>query len=229
MKLQKKYDLICSLGGNCSAAHNLRYRGMRKFSLPFDWLYINSMKPIEYLSEGFKDNFENFCKKENLKQIEQNNSHMDFVSYADTYTGYYFVNHFTRPVENTDEFEIFNAKNQLRIKRLLNKLSSAKSALFILNTYTEMNTANELKKLNDVLKQKYPNLSIDFYVLEFQCNNDEHFVESNITINKYKRTMTSEEFHTTSDAWDFLGKVGKLELTKKYIKRKIKKIIKIVR
>ncbi len=36
-----RYDLICSLGGNCSVAHNLLYRRLRKFALYLFGLKFN--------------------------------------------------------------------------------------------------------------------------------------------------------------------------------------------
>ena len=50
---RRHYDLIVSLGANCSAAHNLRYRNMRPFSLPLDWVYIENDKPIKWLINAF--------------------------------------------------------------------------------------------------------------------------------------------------------------------------------
>ncbi len=41
---RKKYDLVCSLGGNCSVAHNLIFRGLRKFALPFEWAFLDDIK-----------------------------------------------------------------------------------------------------------------------------------------------------------------------------------------
>lgn len=41
-KGKKTYDLIASLGGDCSAASQLRLRGLRHEAYPFDWTYIGS-------------------------------------------------------------------------------------------------------------------------------------------------------------------------------------------
>ena len=48
MDFKQEYDLIVSLGGNCMVANNLRYRNMRPFSLPFDWVYMIDEKPLKY-------------------------------------------------------------------------------------------------------------------------------------------------------------------------------------
>ena len=57
----KTYDLVCSLGGNCTVAHNLFYRNKRYFSLPFDWLYMENETPVFKLAECFKNDFKDFC------------------------------------------------------------------------------------------------------------------------------------------------------------------------
>ena len=69
MNTKQKFDLVFSLGGNCTAAHNLQYRGLRKFSLPFDWTYIVDEKAIYNLAEGFQTDFKYFLLKENLEEL----------------------------------------------------------------------------------------------------------------------------------------------------------------
>lgn len=64
-----RYDLICSLGGNCSVAHNLLYRRLRKFALPFDWTYFEDISAIYKLAESFEVKFADQLKKENLVEL----------------------------------------------------------------------------------------------------------------------------------------------------------------
>lgn len=68
-KKNEKYDLICSLGGNCMAASQIRQRGLRVASLPFDWTFIVNDKPLYKLAEGFKNKFKDFLLKENLQEM----------------------------------------------------------------------------------------------------------------------------------------------------------------
>ena len=44
--MKKEYDLICSLGGNCAAAHNLLIRKLRQAAYPFDWIYFKSDEAV---------------------------------------------------------------------------------------------------------------------------------------------------------------------------------------
>ena len=216
-----KYDLICSIGGNCSAAHNLRYKNLRSFSLPFDWLYIENAKPLEYLSEGIANNFKDFCKKENLINIPQNEAHKDCVSYFDSYTNYYFVNHFKKNIEDTNEFEIVNKKNNRRIERLFQNLSKSKKVLFLLYLNFELNVVKELENFSSALKKIYPNLVMDFYVIQFNCKVESSEKHNNICIAKYKRAMNNDDFCTTNKEWNFLNKINVFHRFFNEIKNKI--------
>jgi len=204
---KKEYDLVCSLGGNCSAAHNLRYRNMRLYSLPFDWCYLKSEKPIEYLSEGFKNNFENFALKENLEEINYSQEHKDKVQYFDKYTEYYLLNHFNRPITEKGSYEEFNSKLRRRIDRLNNKIKTGKKILFILSSSTEINTAC-VETLQETLKSIYPDKQFDFVLIYFSCSQDETYtINENITVYKYKRPQNQYDFIMTNFEWAFLDSI----------------------
>jgi len=64
-----EYDLIVSLGANCSAAANMKRRGLRRCSLPFDWLHVAEDGPLPWLAEHLQDGLSGFCLKENLVRI----------------------------------------------------------------------------------------------------------------------------------------------------------------
>ena len=133
--MSKKYDLICSLGGNCSAAHNLKIRGLRNFSLPFDWCYIKNEKPIEYLTEGFENGFKNFLLKKNLEELkgnEYNEAHISCAQYKDSYTGYYFVNHF-RKFERLKKFHRICLAYTWQKTRDISKMGYVSCGLHILS------------------------------------------------------------------------------------------------
>lgn len=93
------YDLIVSLGGNCSAAAQLNMRGLRQEALPFDWVYVVDERPFIWLAEHVGDRWRDLCLKENLQEItpghaEWSAEHADRVQYVDRESGYRFVNHF---------------------------------------------------------------------------------------------------------------------------------------
>ena len=59
-----------SLGHNCIPAHHLSVLGLRKQSLPFDWLLSPSYLAIDYATELINTNFKDFLT--DLKYNEQN-------------------------------------------------------------------------------------------------------------------------------------------------------------
>ena len=67
--MEKTYDMIVSLGGNCYVAVQLRHRGMRPYSLPLDWTYIKGAEYVAKLPELIRTKFADFCIYENMKDI----------------------------------------------------------------------------------------------------------------------------------------------------------------
>lgn len=200
---KRHYDLVCSLGGNCSAAFQLKYRDMRCFSLPFDRVYIENEKPIEYLSEGFADGFKNLALKENLKRVEGNEAHA--VIYQDTYSGYFFPNHFKEDAEK--EYDAFDKKLRRRIARLIEKIKSAKNVLFILSVSFPLDISC-LEKLNKRLTELYPNVHFDFEVLSFSCPQEEEKTVGNVHLKWCVRQQNLYDFYKTNFEWAFLDYIA---------------------
>lgn len=62
--MKTEYDLIVSLGANCSVAHNLRFRGLRPVSLPFDWCYFVDDVSIHFWIDEVGHGFPGLLKRE---------------------------------------------------------------------------------------------------------------------------------------------------------------------
>ena len=199
---KRQYDLVCSLGGNCAAAFQLKYRDMRCFSLPFDWVYIENEKPLEYLCEGFADGFKNLALKENLKRVEGNEAHS--VIYRDTYSGYFFPNHFKEDAEK--EYDAFDKKLRRRTKRLIDKIKTAHKVLFILSAAFPLEISC-LEKLNKCLSELYPDVSFDFEVVSFACPQEGEETLGNIHLKRCSRKQNSYDFYKTNFEWAFLDQI----------------------
>ncbi|MBS4774058.1 MAG: hypothetical protein KHX55_07295 [Proteobacteria bacterium] len=235
MNSKRKFDLVCSLGGNCSAAHNLRYRKKRYHSLPFDWCYIVDEKPVYKLAECFKnDSFELIAQKDNLRSLtpeeeEKNVNHPDTIHYKDDWSNYYFVNHFYKTIENGGYTEFYK-KFSKRIKRLLKEIDNSKNILFIISSPFEFNK-NAVLELQNVLAEKYPNKCFSFELVEFNCKNNEISDENpNFTIRKIKRDLNDYDFLGTNFEWAFLDNIIVRNPNERKLVhiQKIKKGIKIV-
>ena len=210
--MPNEYDLVCSLGGNCSAANALKYRNLRNFSLPFDWCYIINEKPIWMLAKCFdNDTLFEIAKKENLLSLSEKEElnvhlHANTIHYKDAFSGYYFVNHFYKSIENGG-YEDFNAKFKKRLRRLIDYIKMSDKILFLLSVSFEFDK-DALLELQKVLKNKYPNKKIVFNVIEFNCNNNDIIDENeNLCIRKYKRDLNLYDFTSTNYEWAFLDDV----------------------
>jgi len=204
---KKEYDLICSLGGNCSVAHNLRYRNMRPFSLPFDWVYMENEKTIQYLIEGFADNFQNLCKRENLERLPDTKDHK--LIYLDNYSGYCFPNHFSQEIETSDEYFKMSEKLKRRINRLINAIQNSKTILFILSVGFSVNKAL-LEKLYISLSEMFPDKTIDFNFVQFNAEEDYSSNDDTgkgVHISTHRRPYNNYDFSQTNFEWEFLDNI----------------------
>ncbi len=200
-----KYDLIVSLGGNCMVAHNLRYRNMRPFSLPFDWIYMQNEKPLKYLTKGFKDRFEKLCLFDNLEKVPGNNSHK--IIYRDNYSGFLFPNHFERDILDTKEYKKVYKKLRRRVDRLFDVIERNKSILFILASEISF-SEKDILDLKTTLSQLYPQKILHFRIMCFNSNNNEEkILEDNIHIHKYTRPQNEYDFTKTNYEWAFLDSI----------------------
>lgn len=196
------YDLVCSLGGNCAAAFQLRFRGLRLFSLPFDWVYIEDTQPIEYLCKGFVDGFQNLALKENMKRVKGNEAHS--IIYQDKYSSYFFPNHFKNDLDK--EYDDFAKKLRRRIERLIEKIRTAKNVLFILSTTFPFDISS-LEELNRILVKLYPNVHFDFEVVSFGCVTEEDVTRGNIHQQRCVRQQNLYDFYKTNFEWSFLDDI----------------------
>lgn len=131
----KEYDLICSLGGYCAAAHNLRFRNLRTFALPFDWTYFTDDNAIYILADNFENEFQNYMLKENLKELPKNSEHMDKVQHEDTYAHIIWANHFNKHIDDINsDYPIVKEKFNKRFKRLIDLTEKSKKILFLFFT-----------------------------------------------------------------------------------------------
>ncbi len=204
MASKSHYDLIVSLGANCSAAHNLRYRDMRPYSLPLDWVYMEDDKPIKWLINAFETKFSGFLQYENLEQLPPTNEHA--IIYKDMVSGFVFPNHWVKEIKNKSDYDVVASKMHRRVKRLFDKLDSAKSVLFIIAANQELNTDNILMLYKRLIKQ-YPGKNIDFEVMLFSAKKETEQVIDNVHIRTFERPQNNYDFTKTNYEWMFLDDI----------------------
>lgn len=206
-----KYDLIVSLGGNCAAACQLRMRGLRYFSTPFDWLYMQGPETIEWLTEGFAAGYPDFCQKDNLGPIPGNDAYVGVAPYRykDLKSGYCFIHHFHKAsIENGGYDDVGNMMHR-RINRFFKNIANARRVLFILATNFEYDLALA-QKLVMSFRSRYPAVQMDFRFMQFGSSKDDegvlegHDENSRAEYFHYVRKIGDYDFSKTSCEWSFL-------------------------
>lgn len=204
------YDLIVSLGGNCSAAAQLRIRGLRHMALPFDWLYIVDERPLIWLADHVADNWELLCLKENLMEITPDHSewtdeHLDCAKYVDVESGYRFINHFKASADFEEEYLRVCETLRRRIERLVSICRHGR-VLFLLATEIRVSDA-VLERVLSAFGGAFPASHFELRYLHF--GSDEwmerdcgavHIVEIGRRQNRY-------DFVKTNFEWAFLDDV----------------------
>lgn len=209
---KEKFDFVCSLGGNCMAASQLQQRGLRMFSLPFDWLYMKQNEIVLYgLIECFKNNFTNFMIKKNMHFIPQeefpNNGHPDRVFYQDTETKYYFLNHFDNELDVDNEFEKVKEKIDRRINRFLNCINNSNKILFLLSHVFYIENQPYIDFYN-FLKEFYPNKEIYIKAVQFDSKEPSfEFDNGKLKIIRIERSSNYYDFVKTNIEWQFLDNI----------------------
>jgi hypothetical protein len=204
------YDLIFSLGGCCHAAAQLTRRGLRPFSTPLDWIEFASAEPtIRYLPTGFRTRFADFCRKENLRAYKpsENNLESNWAPYCyyDVHTGFTFIHHFFKPVEDEAGYNEVMAKFRRRFDRLFSAVDSCSSVLFILHTWFAYDP-ELIDPLYDALREIWPGKKIAVRVMQFAASADAQEPErwGGGGLYRYKRRCNPYDFAETNWEWSFL-------------------------
>lgn len=206
------YDVVASLGANCSAAHNINLRGLRKAALPFDWTYVVDEAPYRWMAEHLEDRLEGLCRRENLEQIrpgdpEWADAHKGFLKYIDRGTGFRFVNHFRKPIEEAGAYENVSKTLQRRIDRFYRLLGAAKRVLFILATEVSVSDA-VLVELRAAFSKEFPGVDFVFACIRFRDGSDgAGQVGEGIYRLSVRRPMNVYDLERTNFEWSFLDGV----------------------
>jgi len=207
--MKHEYDAIISLGGFCGAASQLRARGLRTASYPFDWTFMDGPQTISWLIDAFKTDFADYFKKENLVPLIRDGvGGLAPYQYRDTVSGYCFIHHFWKPLE--EGYDGVAATTFKRLKRMLACFVSGKSVLLILATPFPFDPALA-HDLLVAIRARYPETAIDMHVMQFNTVFDDPLVESMrwpdalpFTGARYARKHGAYDLSRTSAEWAFL-------------------------
>lgn len=151
--MEQHYDFVCSLGGSCAVAKQLKFKGLRKQSLPFDWLFHLDNTPLQYLSNAFQNNFKDFLQFDALRELTpEERGDSTYFQYKDKISGYNFIHDFPSPKEEI--YKTVLKKYKRRIFRLQYNLFLSRNVLFILDSRYDCKIEN-LELIKKTVESKY--------------------------------------------------------------------------
>lgn len=183
--MKSQYDMVLSLGGSCAVASQLKERGLRLASYPFDWLFTRDPKSLDMLVQCFRENFEHWMLPENLIDVvpDDYNPHAAKYQYQDVYTGYRFIHDFIQPKESSAAD--VRRKYMRRIKRMSERLKVAKHIALCFDA--EYGGCREpLLAIRRMILDKFGgNKLIDCYLVEFKADRFEILREGPLSIYRF--------------------------------------------
>lgn len=160
--IKRSYNIVVSLGCNCSTATHLKRNDLRRFSMPLDWMKSPSLSDVIRL---LKNKFNGFMEFNNLillgrsahtvEGIEHDeevrpNSIATFLVANKTYNIYFFHDFIVIPNHDWSvTYPVVKDKYNRRINRFLNKIKNSESVLFV----RQRATIDETIELQSVLSQ----------------------------------------------------------------------------
>ena len=190
--MKRVYDIILSLGGSCAVANQLKCRGLRLASYPFDWIFTKEPLSLERLSECFRDGFVNWMKPENLVDIGvvERNLHAAKYQYRDTYTGFRFIHDFIEKKEKC--IKQVRQKYLRRIERMYSRLRCAKRIALCFDADFKGSEV-PLISIRELILEKFgADKEVDCYLVEFKA--PQHEIVQNGPLTIYRFTHSKHDY-----------------------------------
>ena len=214
--MKEYYDFVCSLGGSCAIAKQLKFKGLRKESLPFDWLFHLDDRPLRYLIKAFKTNFDDFLLLTSLRELtEDERGDSACFQYKDEISGYNFIHDFQAPKEECYDNVLMKYKR--RIRRLEERLFSSSDVLLILDARYKVDIYL-LKEIKKCVEFKY-GCRVDFVLLQFFADHDGYAkVDGGGEIFYRKRGHSIEDYNGEPEVYEFIRHIKLRENASKLYK-----------
>ena len=227
VKVDKKYNLIFSIGEACLCTQALRNSKLQIYSYPFDWLFGG-----DFISrcEILANKFERFIEKSDLEWAFSVRS-ISCEAYHNKHNDLTFNHDFNKEVPFDKMYDIVKEKYNRRISRLFQNIEKANKILIV---YTEAPIKNHPKIDDEVIIQGYDiikkAINKDIDLLYIHNAKEKEFNQINLSENIIKLTFDYKDYNAKEDYAPDMKKLNavfqdyKLKLPLTYIIKK--KIIK---
>lgn len=203
-------DLIVSLGGDCIAASQIKVRGLRPFSLPFDWCSSDGASAIEKLAEQFATGFSGFAREENLEVIPGVR-----FGYKDTMTGYSFIHYFKAELSQPGEFKRFDTVLQRRLARLRKAIELSDSVLFLVSRTWKIDEKC-LVAMDEDCERIWPGKTFRYVLLTYNSQPAEACHSEKFGVIRLPRDRTWYDLHEKVFEWSFLDGIRYSDSAKRW-------------
>lgn len=206
--IRQQYDCIISLGGCCSAASQLKLRGLRPVSLPFDWTLMRDDRPIRYLPKGLRNRFCDFCLRENMVEFEKPGREHGRLRYRleDLNTGFCFIHHFEAPPSDENSFLKVKAVLDRRMARFFETIEKSNDVLLVLTTPFAFDP-KLLEEIVVALREVFPRTNVELCVMMFSAGENKSWdsYEDALHVSLHTREVnTVYDNSLTSIEWAWL-------------------------
>lgn len=211
MAISKTYDAIIPIGMSCVMATQLKKRGLRQASYPFDWLLFPKEDALETVVELIQTRFKGFLERNHLV-VDSNKVITGRVSVCDTVLNITFLHDFFSPQLPDEELISNQAKYQRRIERFYHDISMGETVCLTLAIEKSQMDKHRLMEACRKLRKVFPKGELDFFVVVYE---DEEEVFESLPLEKgtlylkhLKRAKTM--YDTQERVWEFcwLDEVG---------------------
>ncbi|MCK2000973.1 papain-like cysteine peptidase [[Brevibacterium] frigoritolerans] len=161
-EIKKSYDVIIPCGSACTPALNLRRLGLRRFSLPLDWVFTESFAEVARL---YSNQFKEYMELKNLTLVDGSGTYFDDdidINAVNTY----FVRDNHYKVTSVHDFPIlpdkewfetypdFKENLDKRIARFIETIKDSDSILFVRWSTKYKQATLFQQAMKDMLKEK---------------------------------------------------------------------------
>lgn len=165
--MRKSYDIIYSLGADCSCAEFMKMCDLRATSGPFDWLCNTDFATrMQCVLDDFKDFFNKSDFRPLAPEIASTyDSVKGYTFYENTRNKFYYFHDFLDDKSFDDVFPFVLAKYDRRIARFRKNLAQNHRVLLIWFSHHHDTDDKTLIDLCERVCKKY-NKTIDFLIIE---------------------------------------------------------------
>lgn len=202
----RTFDLIVPLGVGCIAASQLKFRGLRIASFPFDWVTPGTRdNRLEFPLRSLETRFSEWLKPENLDWkycAEVGKQGFHFPVY-DAGSGYEFLHDFKADRFDAEDVAIVRRKYARRIDRFYEMLEKATSILFVFAGHDDELALTKLEEVYRRLKALFPDKSIMIYAFSYSapCNSIEEDCAESDYIFVQRCSIPREEYGVSVKEW----------------------------